>query len=186
MTRALTGGMLTAVQQRTVRPVFLFQGQFASGDLRLWTGYGDLVWDGNTYTGGGDMLSVSPIEESTDLTAKGFSVTITGIKIANLSAIYGQARHNLVGNLWLGLLDESLGLIADPFLLYSGRTDQPDVMDNAETVTITLRYEDELVDLLRPRVRRYTDTDQQNEYPGDRGMEYVTAIQDAEIVWQRG
>ena len=37
------------------------------------------------------------------------------------------------------------------------------------------------VDLERAEVRRYTDADQQAEYPGDRFFEFVPALQEAEI-----
>ena len=37
------------------------------------------------------------------------------------------------------------------------------------------------MDLERAEVRRYTDADQQAEYPGDRFFEFVAALQEAEI-----
>ena len=37
------------------------------------------------------------------------------------------------------------------------------------------------MDLERAEVRRYTDADQQAEYPGDRFFEFVPALQEAEI-----
>jgi len=33
--------------------------------------------------------------------------------------------------------------------------------------------------------RRYTNEDQQLDYPGDRGMEFVSSIQDVTIYWGR-
>ncbi len=44
-----------------------------------------------------------------------------------------------------------------------------------------LTCESRLVDLERAEVRRYTDADQQAEYPGDRFFEFVPALQEAEI-----
>ena len=54
------------------------------------------------------------------------------------------------------------------------------VVDGAEP-RISLTCESRLVDLERAEVRRYTDADQQAEYPGDRFFEFVPALQEAEI-----
>ena len=42
-----------------------------------------------------------------------------------------------------------------------------------------------LIDLNRSRVRRYTNEDQQIDYPTDVGFEYVQSLQDFEIKWGR-
>jgi hypothetical protein len=58
--------------------------------------------------------------------------------------------------------------------------DTMEVVDGPEP-RIVLTCESRLVDLERAEVRRYTDPDQQAEYPGNRFFEYVPALQDAEI-----
>ncbi|AWV21498.1 Transcriptional regulator, LacI family [Roseomonas mucosa] len=54
------------------------------------------------------------------------------------------------------------------------------VVDGAEP-RVSLTCEGRLVDLERAEVRRYTDADQQAEYPGDRFFEFVPALQEAQI-----
>jgi hypothetical protein len=70
--------------------------------------------------------------------------------------------------------------VADPFPLWAGLMDTMEVTDGAEP-SVALAYESRLVDLERAEVRRYTDADQQAEYPGDRFFEFVPALQEAEI-----
>ena len=67
MTRSLTAGMVTEATAPSLRPILLVKIAFDSGDLNLWTGIGDLVFSGDTYTGAGDLLAFSPVEESDDL-----------------------------------------------------------------------------------------------------------------------
>ncbi|HBN31649.1 MAG TPA: hypothetical protein DD416_10620, partial [Rhodobacteraceae bacterium] len=74
----------------------------------------------------------------------------------------------------------------DPVQAFSGRLDVPEIADDANTCTITISYESRLIDLNTARSWRYTHESQQSLYPGDRGFEYVTAIQDREITWGRG
>jgi len=76
-------------------------------------------------------------------------------------------------------------LVADPAIAFAGRLDVPEIDDNGQTATITISYESRLVDLERPRERRYTHEDQQIDYSGDLGFEYVAAIQEWNGVWGR-
>ena len=54
-----------------------------------------------------------------------------------------------------------------------------------ETATVSLTVESRLADLERPRARRYTDSDQQAEYPGDLAFQYVQSLVEKEITWGR-
>ena len=49
---------------------------------------------------------------------------------------------------------------------------------------IRLNAENDLYRLTQSRERRLTHEEQQNDYPGDMFFEYVTDMQDKEIVWQ--
>jgi hypothetical protein len=57
--------------------------------------------------------------------------------------------------------------------------------EQAETATVSISYEGRLIDLERPRARRYTHDDQQIDFPGDRGFEYVPTLQEWNGVWGR-
>jgi hypothetical protein len=56
-------------------------------------------------------------------------------------------------------------------------------IDLGETAAVTVRLENRMADWERPRVRRYTDEDQQRAYPGDLGFQFLTATVDKDIVW---
>ena len=57
------------------------------------------------------------------------------------------------------------------------------ISDNGEKSTIQVTVENKLIAFARKYVRRYTDNDQRIDHPTDKGFEYVTSIQDTEIVW---
>jgi len=185
--RDLTVGMAAAIAAGTVRPAILYEGVFVSGGvdqyLRLWTGVGDLSWNGYTWTGGGQLLAISPIEEASEVRAVGFTVTLSGMPSALIANALTNARQGKPGTLWLALFDSAGAVIADPYQLQGGRLDFTIIEDNGDTCTIGAQYESRLVDLERPRERRYTHEDQQLDYPGDLGFEYVASLQDKQIVW---
>lgn len=84
------------------------------------------------------------------------------------------------------MLTDDWQIIADPTLVFSGRLDVPQIADAGDSCTITISYENKLVDLTVPREWRYTHESQRALHPSDRGFEYVTSIQDKEITWGRG
>jgi hypothetical protein len=55
--------------------------------------------------------------------------------------------------------------------------------ETGETCSITLTAENRLIDLERPRVRRYTSEDQKSLHPNDKGFDFVNSLQEAEIKW---
>ena len=54
---------------KVVRPIFLVHMVFDSSELNIWSGVGDLSFDSVTYTGLGDLLSISEIKETSDISA---------------------------------------------------------------------------------------------------------------------
>lgn len=184
--RDLTSGMAAAVAAGTVRPAMFLEGEFAGSQfLRLWTGVGTYAWNGHDWIGGGQLLSLSVIEETADNKAVGFAVTLSGMPSANISLALQSARQGKPGKLWLALFDANGALIADPYLVRRGRFDVMVIDDAGDTCTIQAQYEDRLIDLERPRGRRYTNEDQQIDYPGDLGFAYVPSLQDMQITWGR-
>ena len=87
--------------------------------------------------------------------------------------------------IWLALLAEDGALIGDPVQILSGRMDTLS-WSEGETAAVSMTVENQLVDLDRARVRRYTDADQQAEYAGDLGFQYVASLVEKEITWGRG
>lgn len=189
MSRNLTAGMASAVQAAVVRPVLFYEGLFAASGspseqyLRLWSGYGQSSWDSKTWYGAGGLLQISPIEESARIEAPGFTVTLSGMPSTNQSLALNSGRKGFPGKLWLGLMDTAGALIADPYQLEEGLFDFTVTEDDGETCTIVAQYESRLIELFKPRIRRYTPEDQKLDYPTDLGFDYVDDLQDRQLIW---
>jgi hypothetical protein len=185
MARALTADMLTAIATGAVKPVFLYEGEFSSGTVRLFTGYGTISWDGNTWTGDNGLMRINAISEAGDLSAVNFTVSLNGQVQSLLSIALGQVRRGKPGSVWLGLLDAAGALIPDPFRCFKGRADKPDIVPDPSSCVIGVAYESRLIDAARRRERRYTPDDQAIDEPGDRGFDFVAQLQDSRISWGR-
>jgi hypothetical protein len=181
MSRTLHASVEAATLSDTVRPAFLAEVQVDGGYLRFWSGIGDLSWNGQTWNGAGTLLGVSPVQETDGLAATGMRFSLSGISTTVISATIGNARQGLSAKLWLAVFDTSGAIIGDPVMLFSGLTDVPSISDAAETCTVSMTAESRLIDLERPRVRRYTKADQQQVYSTDKGFNYVPSLQDKKI-----
>lgn len=182
--RDLTSGMLSAIAQGVVRPAIFYQGEFVDGSentvyLRLWTGVGTYSWSGYDWTGGGNLMAVSPIEENTENKAVGFEITMSGMPSAKIALALQSARRNKPGKIWLALFDASLNLVADPYLLKRGKFSMIPIEDNGTTCTLKATYEDRLIGLQKSSEMRYTTESQKLRDPDDLGFEYVESLQDA-------
>jgi hypothetical protein len=100
-----------------------------------------------------------------------------------LEEILNEFRLGLPVKVHLGLFDDSGALIPDPIVSWAGRMDQPTVEVGGETLTISINCENRLLDMNVAVDRRYTNEDQRLDHPEDRGLEFVTSIQEVMIYW---
>jgi hypothetical protein len=193
MPRTLSAEFEAALAASVVRPVFLFEGEFANGTTNAWTGIGTLSWDGKEWLGVGHLAGASPIVETGDPVAHGIAVSLSGIPSARIAQALAQSRQGRPGRIWLGLLVENsdspptgaLELVVDPDLSFDGRLDVPEIEEGGEAAIIRISYESRLVDLERPRERRYTPEDQKIDYPDDLGFDFVPELQEWNGFWGR-
>lgn len=183
MSRDATAAFLAAISAQVVRPVLIVECVFGAAPVRLWSGMGDLAWNGQTWTGAGTLLGISTVEEPVGVVASGFTLSLSGVPLDLVAAVISDVMTGDAARIWLGLIDGAGALIASPVPLAFGRMDQPEISEDGETCEISISYESRLIDLLRPREWRYTHESQQQIFPGDRGFEYVAALQDREILW---
>jgi hypothetical protein len=82
MSRNLDTSLATALSNRNIQPAIFANLTFKSGVMHVWSGVGDFVWNGNTYTGVGYLGKLSPITEGSDVEAQGMEVALTGIGLS--------------------------------------------------------------------------------------------------------
>lgn len=180
--RTMTAGMVSEVTTAQLSPVLLVDMDFST-PVYLWTGYGTLTYAGKGYLGTGDLGTIAPVEETTDLSARGLMFQLSGIPTAFISLALNENYQGRSCSVQLGALSPTAGLIASPVTVFVGRMDVMAISDDGTTAQITMSAEARLVDLLRVKESRYTDEEQQTIDPTDKGLEYVNAIQEKTIYW---
>ena len=164
------------------KPLLLTKMQFDSGFVRLWGGRGPLDFNSETYLGVGDLGRISQVEEGVEQRAYGMTFELSGISASFVSLALSEELQNRKAEFWLGFFDNDYALVLDPALVFRGRMDTMDIQIG-ETATITVTVESRLIDWNRPRIRRYTDADQQERFPGDLGFQFMSDASEKEINW---
>ena len=179
MSRNVPTDILNALAQPEVEPFYAVEIDLDSGPLRLWTGYGDRTIDGNTYTGGGNLVAISGLEEVADLSAKNITLTLNGMPSSVVSlALQEPYQRRKVRVLW------GVRGVSDFVEVFSGSLNQMVIEDGPDSGTISVTVDSKLVELERASNRRYTSLSHKTRYPTDTFFDFVAQIQDKGVRFQ--
>lgn len=184
MSRTITGAMAAQLALKQIAPVFFVEMDFLSGFVRMWNGLGTLSWNGQSWLGGGQLMSLSQVEETREIEATTLSMSLSAVDPVMVSVAYGDFSQGRPAKIWLGLIDVASGqVVSDPVAIFQGRMDTISDEDSGESATITVSAESNLADLRRLRARFFTDQDQQRLFSNDRSFRFIPSIQDRNIFW---
>lgn len=173
----------SALEQDSIRVVahveILFDG-FAPTRFTTYTD--DISFDGKTFVARGAAGSISSISEDDSLSPSRYQITLAGTEDDLVQNAYNAKPMNAPCTVWLQTLDESFKPQGKPFIYFKGLSDTISI-NESKNPSITVNVRDRLADWSRPRLTRYTNAEQQLEYPGDKAFEFVNSLADKEIVW---
>jgi hypothetical protein len=179
MSRTVPTDILTALSQPEEEPFYAVEIDLDSGPLRIWTGVGDRTIDGDTYTGGGNLVGISGLEEVADLSAKNITLTLSGMPPSVVALALGEPyQRRKVRVLW------GVRGVSDFVEVFSGSLNQMVIEDGPESGTISVTVDSKLVELERASNRRYTSVSHKTRYPNDTFFDFVAQIQDKGVRFQ--
>lgn len=187
MRSGITDDFLSALQAKNLLPVLFVQITFETETVYLSTLIGSTSWNGQTWQGVGSMLGITSIEEGTDVSPRGITVSLSGFDANLLPLALNEVTQGLPVIAYFGLfyISSPTLLINSPLIAWAGRTDQPEVDVTGAIAEIKATCENRLVAMNVAVDRRYTNEDQQRDWPGDTGLSFVYALQDKNIYWGR-
>jgi len=165
-------------------PVILYEAELTSTTVRYAGANRNYTVNGNIFYGVADLISVSKINETTEIKANGITVRLSGIDPTQLNTVQTEITQGKKINILMGFAKGDDGdLIDDPINLFTGFVDTPTIQMSDTDIAINITAENKLIDLQRARTLRYTDATQQELFAGDLGLEFVAILNDIEIPW---
>lgn len=205
--RSIDSSLAAEFAAGSVQPAFLLEYYFDSGMIGMWTGYGDLVVNSITYSGIGNLINISTLEETEDLQARGIVISLNGISTSLISLALSEKLRGRPFRMYLTTVDTSSHIaleddtgailleddsgyislenivIQTPYRIFSGLMDVLEFSDNGETADLRLSVENILITGQRNKIGRYTLEDQRRSYSSDMGLEFINQLQDKQIIW---
>ena len=162
-------------------PFAMIELVLSGGTYNLFSGVGELSWDGKTWTGAGDLGFIGPIESTTEAKAGKVVVGLSGLDATLKAEVLDELSRGGFASLYFGFFaDGDMTLSVDPWLGFYGRVDTCEVEEDVDGVEIRVNLLDSVGARLRRTIRRRTDSDQQEIYSGDEFYSFVASMRDPE------
>lgn len=185
MARTLPVALQTELNASELKPFYAVEFLFDSGDVRFWTGYDEITANGEEWAGSGTVMGIASSNETTDLSANGMTFTFSGLDSSFVAVALRENYRGRIARLYLGALNAQNQPVSDLYQLFAGRMDVMTIQEDGQSATVTISVENVLIDLERPRVRKYTNEEQLARYPSDNSLEMVASLQEKDIAWGR-
>ncbi len=175
--------MLSAIAAQVVRPVYLLKLEFVGSTLYLSSLNNDISWSAQTWLGNGSLIDLDGIQEISNARASGWRAMLNGSDNTIVSLALGNTNQSKKGYLYLGLLDSSEALIADPEQIAEGEFDSADIASSGSETSVVLNFENQILTGKKITELRYTHFSQRSIFPSDDGFQYVNLLEDWSGFW---
>lgn len=181
--RGLSSAMAAALAANEKTLLALVKAEFDSGDVRLWTGIGDLTFDGEVYTGRGTVMQINLPGETAAVRASGGTIVLTGVDPSVIALADTEHYQGRPISIWIGCKDAAGALIADPDPAFVGIMDVIEPERQGATARVVVSIENRSALLDKAIERRLTPEDQHLTYPADKGFDFVAGLAQRVVQW---
>jgi hypothetical protein len=184
--RSASAAAQTQIALAANRPFHLFEIYFSGVTARSSDAFRNIDWGGNTYYALGHYISFDGVEETAELQVNQVKITQTGVASTFISLYLSNEyidRRVVIRKAFLASDDT---VVVDPFPIFDGRCDAPEINDDPEsgTCTVSISASSHWVDFERKPGRHTNHEEQQIWFPGDQGFEFVSQL-NKELTWGR-
>lgn len=206
MPRTLSAGTIAALASGNPRFIVLVRIETPLLTLLMTSGTAPKEYAGETYTVG-TLGGISRVRETVKFDDTGITIDFSGVDLPTLSVCASPEFINSAVDVWLLIgsgndfaefradsttvtadstlhtADEADSVYFGDLLLFSGFTAGAPNISYGNESKITVNCTGKFAALDRPRTERYANSDQQQKYPGDLGMQYASTVSSAEVIW---
>lgn len=195
MSKTINPAVQALIDSKNYAGVVLAKLEFEP-TYRICNAYQSIYWDEGLpspdageqeYLGGGDLVGVSVLSESSELSATSIQLSLSGIPNSSITKVFS---NDYIGNpvyLYYAALNPDTYAVeggpSGPVLIFAGRMDFCNI-EFGDTATIVVNATSRLADWERGRGGRFNESYQRTHVdPGDKGFRWVNALQNKTISW---
>lgn len=195
MSRGFSSPAVTnALGQSHVRLITMAKLEFGSGTVYVHNGLGTYSYDGQSWLGLGNLASISAVEEGSDISPYGVTLTVSSINATLAEQALEENYYQKPVTLYLGVLDENDDFVQEstpantknPIQIWSGHIDQMTVtVGSSGGDAIKIQCESELARFARSRNLMFSNVWQQSRHSTDKFFNLVHLIDGVKIGWKQ-
>ncbi len=182
MSRGLHSTLKTELATNHLDQVHLIQFTIGSTIYYRTTAYFDLVFDGNTYTAGADLLAIPSITESSTVATSTVNFSIEGASQTFISLFFNNDHIHRPVKIIRGYLTDAGALVANPYTIFLGYISGYAINETTTTSKISINVANHWANFEMKRGRRTNDNSQQQIFSGDKFFEFSNAMM-VDIEW---
>jgi len=182
MSRGLHSTLKTELATNHLDQVHLIQFTIGSTIYYRTTAYFDLVFDGNTYTAGADLLAIPSITESSTVATSTVNFSIEGASQTFISLFFNNDHIHRPVKIIRGYLTDAGALVANPYTIFLGYISGYAINETTTTSKISINVANHWANFEMKRGRRTNDNSQQQIFNGDKFFEFSNAMM-VDIEW---
>ena len=166
MTRPLSAANIAAAQGTNVRIVTFAELGFDSGTIYVHNSIGTFTWGGNNWIGVGSMGNISQVTEAETINPYKLQLQLSAVDATFVNEALNNDPFNRPISVYVGFLDDTEQLVADPDILWSGKMQQMNIQaGNVNTCTVIA--ESRLIRFKQKNGLLFNDKAHQDRFPGD-------------------
>ena len=180
MARSISSGLQSQIANDANKICFLVEINLSS-ILRVTTHYKDVTYDSNSYTAGGDFISIDASMETGEAKVQDMSITLSNVTSTVRSLIQSGDYIDNTVNVYLAFFDTNENIV-DAVSYFSGKIKAASISENNAQSHINLMVANHWANWNLTKGRHFTDESQQQVYSGDKGLEYADQTKE-DIRW---
>jgi len=166
-----------------VREIFFVHLAFDVDPLFVNTSPVKINYDGHDWMGAGLLGEIGAPSQNINMDAAGLFVRLSGVPVDRLTEARAEKYRNREAYVYYANLDESWEIVGTPLLVFSGTMDEVGIEAGGSTASIAVQLKSDLAEWARAKNLKYTNEQQQRDYPGDKGLEFVAIQKDNPLNW---
>lgn len=182
-----TGASYNALAaSRVIGAVLMVEADFLLG-MQRWTTWGDdIVWNGNTYMGLGQLGSISELRETEAATNERITLKLSPVPVQNLPLALGSVEgyRGRPINIYFWAVGPDYQPVGSPVLRHQAVMDQVSIKRDKESGSVELVCLGAGANSTSRMVgERISHAQHVLKYPGERGLEYAASLVNQPQMW---
>lgn len=170
-------GTLNAAEvvKSSLEPVLLVKFEFDT-PVYVHTNVGTITFESNVYTGVGELGEIQGAEESEQLSPSPLRLTLSGLTPEYIVEALDAGDYGDIVTIYKGYINSDGVLVESPWVYWRGTFEHANIELGDDRNAVTVVVQNDLKVLTEKSGRRWSDEDQQREYPGDTFFSFIHGI----------